>query len=317
MKKIALEEHFMWPGVSEYWGRTVKDVPAPVRDKLVASLSDFGEARLAAMDRSDLEIAVLSVAGPGIQIEPDTAIAVRKAKECNDFLAGKIAESRGRYRGFAHVALQDPKEAANELERSVRELGFCGAMIHGPSTGHYLDEEAFFPFWERAEALGVIVYLHPGDPAQPNATLKGYPALERATWGWGVETGSHALRVVFSGLFERFPKAKLALGHLGETLPFLLWRFDSRAKLYAAKLPKPPSAYIRENIVVTCSGMYSLEPLRCTIDALGIDNVMFSADYPFESLEEAAKFIDEVPLSETERRAICFANAERILRIKR
>jgi 2,3-dihydroxybenzoate decarboxylase len=186
-------------------------------------------------------------------------------------------------------------------------------MINGQTNGRYLDDPALLPFWERAEALGVLVYLHPADPIAPLPMLAGHKALKRATWEWGVETGSHALRLVFSGLFDRFPRICLALGHLGETLPFLLWRFDSRAKLYGVKLAKRPSEYIRENIVVTTSGMFSAEPLRCTIDALGADRVMFSADYPFEDIEEAGRFMDTTPLSDSVRADIAFNNAERIL----
>jgi 2,3-dihydroxybenzoate decarboxylase len=145
--------------------------------------------------------------------------------------------------------------------------------------------------------------------------LEGHKALRRATWEWTFETGSHALRLVFGGIFDRFPRVTLALGHLGETLPFLLWRFDSRAKLYGVKLAQPPSEYIRRNIVVTTSGMFSADPLTCTISALGHERVMFSADYPFESADEAGAFIDRMPLAENVRADICFNNAAKLLRL--
>src|SRR5262249_38337230 len=144
----------------------------------------------------------------------------------------------------------------------------------------------------------------------PSAALDGHKALRRATWEWGFETGSHALRLVFGGVFDRFPKAKLMLGHLGETLPYLLWRFDSRAKLYGVKLAKAPSDYIRQNIAVTVSGMSSAEPLACAIAALGEERVMFGADYPFESSDEAAHFMDTVALAESTRAAISAGNAK-------
>jgi 2,3-dihydroxybenzoate decarboxylase len=149
----------------------------------------------------------------------------------------------------------------------------------------------------------------------PSHALDGHTGLRRATWEWGFETGSHALRLVFGGLFDRFPRAKLVLGHLGETLPYLLWRFDSRAKLYGVKLAKPPSQYIKENIVVTTSGMCSAEPLTCAMSALGSDRVMFAADYPFESSEEAAHFIDSVPLDEKVRNDICFNTAVKYFKL--
>ncbi|MGB7177260.1 MAG: amidohydrolase family protein, partial [Xanthobacteraceae bacterium] len=199
--------------------------------------------------------------------------------------------------------------AADELERCMRELKFCGAMINGHTNGQYLDHPSLHPFWERAEALGAPIYIHPTDPVTPAPVLDGYNGLRRATWEWGFETGSHALRLVFGGLFDRFPRAKVVLGHLGETLPYLLWRFDSRAKLYSVKLAKPPSAYIKENILVTTSGMCSAEPLNCSISALGHQHVMFAADYPFEAAEEAGEFLDHAPLTDKVRADIAVNNA--------
>lgn len=316
MRKIALEEHFMAPPLEEYWWPAHKDIPKPVRDNLHRRLNDFGELRLKAMDQAGIDIAVLSTVAPGVQIEKDTATAVRMAKVCNDFLAEQVAKRPDRYRGFAHLALQEPKEAASELVRCIRELGFCGVMINGHSNGRYLDESDMNPFWETAEELGALVYLHPADPPMRNPTIGKYDELSRATWGWGVETGTHALRIVFGGVFDRFPKVKLVLGHLGETLPFLLWRLDSRSKLYGVKLKREPSDYIRDNMLVTLSGMYSLEPLICTISALGVEKVLFSADYPFESIEDAAAFMNEVALPEEQRRAIAYENAARLLKLE-
>jgi 2,3-dihydroxybenzoate decarboxylase len=211
--------------------------------------------------------------------------------------------------------MQDPTAAADELERCMRELKLSGAMINGHTNGQYLDHPSLNPFWERAQALGAAIYLHPADPVTPSHALDGHTGLRRATWEWGFETGSHALRLVFGGLFDRFPRARLVLGHLGETLPYLLWRFDSRAKLYGVKLAKPPSQYIKENIVVTTSGMSSVEPLTCAVSALGSDRVMFAADYPFESSEEAAHFIDHVPLDDKVRNDICFNTAVKYFKL--
>jgi 2,3-dihydroxybenzoate decarboxylase len=313
--KIALEEHFMCAGFEDYWQTTVADVDPAILGKLVARLSDFGAQRLEAMDRAGIARAVLSLSGPGVQIERDTAVACRKARQCNDALAREIQKRPDRYAGFAHLALQDPAAAADELTRCMGELGFCGAMINGHTNGRYLDDPALYPFWERAEALGALVYLHPADPVATSAALAGHRGLRRATWEWTVETGSHALRLVFGGLFDRFPGAKLGLGHLGETLPFLMWRFDSRAKLYGVRLGRRPSEYIRDNIVVTTSGMCAAEPLTCAIGALGSDHVMFAADYPFESAEEAAEFIDHAPIADEVRADICFNNAVKLLRL--
>jgi 2,3-dihydroxybenzoate decarboxylase len=313
--KLALEEHFMCAGFEDYWQTTVADVDPAILGKLVARLSDFGAQRLEAMDQAGIARAVLSLSGPGVQIERDTAVATRKARQCNDALAREIQKRPDRYSGFAHLAMQDPAAAADELTRSMDELGFCGAMINGHTNGRYLDDPALYPFWERAQALGALIYLHPADPVATSAALAGHRGLRRATWEWTVETGSHALRLVFSGLFDRFPGAKLGLGHLGETLPFLMWRFDSRAKLYGVKLARRPSEYIRDNIVVTTSGMCAADPLICTLSALGSDHVMFAADYPFESAQEAAEFIDHAPIADDVRADICFNNAAKLLRL--
>jgi 2,3-dihydroxybenzoate decarboxylase len=317
VRKIALEEHFLCPDFIEYWNPTAVDLPPERREKALSRLTDFGEMRLAAMDDAGIARAVLGLAGPGVQAERDTATAVRRARTANDFLAREIERRPNRYSGFAHLPMQDARAAADELERCVRELKFCGAMINGHTNGQYLDNSALYPFWERAEALQALIYLHPADPLMPAPVLEGHKGLRRATWEWTFETGSHALRLIFGGLFDRFPRARLGLGHLGETIPFLLWRFDSRAgpNFYAIKLGKPPSQYFKDNFVVTTSGMCSAEPLNCTIAALGHERVMFAADYPFESAQEAGAFMDEVPLAEPVRKAIAADNVAKYLRI--
>jgi 2,3-dihydroxybenzoate decarboxylase len=307
--KIALEEHFLCPGFEDYWKPTVGNVDPAIYAQVAERLTDFGERRLQAMDRAGITRAVLSLAGPGVQAERDPATAVRNARAANDFLAKEIARRPDRYSGFGHLAMQDAAAAAAELDRCMRELKFCGVMINGHTNGQYLDDPALAPFWERAQALRAPVYLHPTDPVAPSPALDGHDGLRRATWEWGFETGSHALRLVFGGVFDRFPGARLVLGHLGETLPYLLWRFDSRAKLYGVKLKKPPSQYIKDNIVVTTSGMCSPEPLTCALSALGRDRVMFAADYPFESADEAAHFIDNAAIDIGLRRDICLGNA--------
>jgi 2,3-dihydroxybenzoate decarboxylase len=316
VEKIALEEHFLCPGLDDYWQPTVADVDPKVREQLAARLTDFGERRLATMDGAGIKHAVLALAGPGVQAEHDAQTACRKARQANDFLAAEIQKRPDRYGGFAHLPMQDAVGAADELERCMRDLKFRGGMINGHTNGQYLDHPSLHPFWERAQALDAPIYIHPTDPVAPSHALDGHKGLRRATWEWGFETGSHALRLVFGGLFDRFPRAKVILGHLGETLPYLLWRFDSRAKLYGIKLAKSPSQYIKENIVVTTSGMCSAEPLTCALGALGRERVMFAADYPFESSEEAAHFIDSVALDDKVRNDICRNNAVRWLGLR-
>jgi 2,3-dihydroxybenzoate decarboxylase len=196
-------------------------------------------------------------------------------------------------------------------------LKFHGIMINGQTLGHYLDEAQYDPFWERAEALRAPVYLHPGNPVSQHVSYAGHPVLVGPTWSWTVETATHALRLVFGGVFDRFPNATVLLGHMGETLPYLLWRLDSRFRIGAGapELKRNPSDYIRDNIAVTTSGVASLDPLRCALSALGEDRVMFSVDYPFEETAPAADWMDTVQLDAALRRKVAHANAEALLRL--
>jgi len=315
VRKIALEEHFLSPGLIDYWRPTMSEVPPQRAEYFFRNLTDFGELRLKSMDEAGIARSILSIAGPGVQAERDAATAVRNARASNDFLAREVQKRPDRYSGFAHLAMQDPKAAAAELERCMKELKFCGAMINGHSNGKYLDDRSYDPFWERAAALGAPIYLHPADPVAALTAITGYNVLARPMWGWGVETGSHALRIICGGVFHRHPKAKLVLGHLGETLPFQLWRFDSRSKPYGWNLPKPPSQYLKENVWVTLSGMYDTPPVRCSLDALGRNRVMFSADYPFDS-DGSGEFMDAAPFDESLRADIAYNNAAKLLGLR-
>src|ERR1700680_3097972 len=184
VRKIALEEHFLSPGLVDYWQPTMTEVAPERGEYFFRNLSDFGELRLQSMDEAGIARSVLSVAGPGVQAERDAATATRRARESNDFLAQEVAKRPDRYSGFAHLAMQDAKGAADELERCVRELKFCGAMINGHTHGKYLDDRSYDPFWERAAALGAPIYLHPADAVAPLPVLAGYPVLVRPLWGW-------------------------------------------------------------------------------------------------------------------------------------
>jgi 2,3-dihydroxybenzoate decarboxylase len=318
MKKIALEEHFMAPEFLKYFASTKVNISHTLYDRAVEALSDFGERRLAQMDAGGVSRAILSLAGPGVQAEASSAVAVRLAHHCNDLLAEEIQKVPDRYGGFGHLAMQDPVAAADELERCVTQLGFQGAMINGQTNGAYLDDDRFSVFWERAAALGAPIYIHPNNPPDVPFTYHGHSELWGPVWSWMVETGTHALRLVFSGVFERYPNAQIIIGHMGETLPFQLWRFDSRWLICnrgEKALERPPSHYIRSNIKITTSGVFSVPPLMCAIDALGEDNVMFSIDYPFERADLSSEFIQAAPLSDAVRAKICHGNAERILKL--
>jgi 2,3-dihydroxybenzoate decarboxylase len=190
-------------------------------------------------------------------------------------------------------------------------------MINGHTNGQYLDHPSLLPFWERAEALDTLIYIHPADPVSVAPVLQGHPGLRRATWEWTFETGSQALRLIFAGVFDKFPKARLGLGHMGESLPYMLWRFDSRTgpDFYNVGLKRPVSHYIKNNIEITTSGMCSAEPLNCAIAALGKDRIMFAADYPFEKAEEAGHWLDGEKLDPKVKDDIAFNNAKRLLKL--
>lgn len=317
--KIALEEHFMLPEMLKYFFALQRNVRPDLLERAIPVLSDFGEGRLATMDAQGIDYAVLSLSGPGVQIEHDAAIAGRLARRCNDALAEEIARRPDRYGGFAHLALQDPGSAADELERCVRDLGFAGALINGASDGLYLDDRRFDVFWERAADLGVPVYLHAANALDRPAMYDGHPALWGPAWSWTVETATHALRLVFGGTFDRYPAARLVLGHMGETLPFQLTRLDRgpRSSPAPPALKRLPSDYVRDNILVTTSGVFSDAALHCALAALGVDNVMFSVDYPFEDGRAAAEWFAAARIDDDTRGKIASGNAERLLRLRR
>ena len=315
--KIALEEHFSAPGFDAYSAKYTRALPADFVARLDARLGDFDDQRLAEMDAGNIEYAVLSQTMPGVQAETDGAAAVRRARENNEFLAERVARHPQRFGAFAHVALQDPAAAARELERTVVECGFKGALINGHTLGRYYEGSEFDVFWERAEALGVPIYLHPNAFSQPPALLEGMPVLQGATWGWGVETAGHALRLLFGGVFDRFPRLTLLLGHMGEALPYQRWRIDSRFAAYPSgiKLARKPSEYIGSNILITTSGVCSAPALLGAIGELGAHAVLFSVDYPYESTAEACAFVEQAPLDARTRELVCHGNARRLFKL--
>jgi 2,3-dihydroxybenzoate decarboxylase len=318
MPKIALEEHFSLP---EFEQRGLVAKPTH-NDAIFADIErrlvDFGDQRLAAMDSGGIEISVLSLTTPGVQGEKDKAMAVRLARQANDFLAREVQKRPQRYGGFAAVPMQDPAAAADELQRAVKDLKFRGALINGQTNGHYLDDSQFLPFWERVQELDVPVYLHPGNLSDAPAMFAGRPELEGPVWAWTADTGAHALRLIFSGLFTRFPRLKVILGHMGETLPFLLWRIDNRYELEVGRQLAPeerPSYFFRRNFVITTSGVFDAVPLAEALAALGDDNVMFSVDYPYQDSKQAGSFIESAPLSDAIRAKVCSGNARRVLHL--
>ena len=317
IRKIAPEEHFTAPGFEEYSKVFTKHMDAAAQSRLSSQLRDFDDLRLGEMDRAGIDKVVLSQTGPSVQGETNIDLAIRRAAEGNDYLARQIQRHPDRYAGFASLPMHSPKAAAGELTRAVDVLGFKGALVNGHTGGIYYDDPAYDAFWERMQHLDVPLYLHPTDPSPVPKAYDGHPELTGAVWGWGVETATHALRLLFGGVFDRFPRLKIILGHMGEGLPMLLWRFDSRFAVYphGVRLAHKPSEYFGRNIFITTSGVCSSAALACALAEMGNAAVMFSVDYPYESTAIAADFIERAPISEDVRAQVCSRNAERILKL--
>jgi 2,3-dihydroxybenzoate decarboxylase len=285
-------------------------------------LTEFDVERLGGMDASGITTSILSHTVPGVQGIVDAATAVSAARDINDFLADVMAKHRGRFGGFASVPLQDPAAAAAELERAVGRLGFKGVMVNGysnigdVSTGEYLDEPKFLPFWEAAAALDVPVYLHPR-PALEQRLYEGHRELIGATWGFAPEAATHALRIVYSGLLDRFPRLTLVLGHLGETIPHFSWRIQHCFEYNPSdkRVERRLQDYLSDNFYVTTSGFFSDQALIGAILTVGADRILFAVDYPYEIMEHAARWIERAPISENDRRKIASGNARRLFKL--
>ena len=321
MRYIALEEAFSIP---ELTGRQPPPWPANRFSQRhladwARKLPDFTEYRLPEMDAAGIDVQVLSLTVPGLQADVDPATARDDARFANDYLAQVVAGHPDRFRGFAALPMQDPAAAAVELGRCVRELGFCGALVNDHLQAHYLDEPRYDEVWAALEELSVPLYLHPGaPPADRWKVLDGRPELYGATWSWAAEVGGHALRIIYGGVFDRHPGATLILGHMGEFLPFMRSRLDSRYHTLDLKAPlqRMPSAYLGSNVVITTSGVFSPAALTGAVLEIGADAVMFSVDYPYESSHEAVAGLERATLSDTDRHKIAHRNAERILRLR-
>ncbi|MFB8416133.1 amidohydrolase family protein [Streptomyces albidoflavus] len=317
MRTIGLEEHFVTPELAAY-GAGSASIAQPDRWREASRrLLDLTGERLAEMDAAGLDMQVLSLNSPGIQAEPDAATAVTQAAAVNDLLAGVIADHPDRFAGFAALPLQDPKAAARELDRAVGELGLRGALVNAHTQGRYLDDPQLRIVWEHAEGLGVPLYLHPANGVGTPHVLDGHPELTGPMWSWGNETASHVLRLVFGGVFDDFPEAKLLLGHMGEALPYVLWRLDSRWGFHnhhGVELAREkPSDYLRHNLYITTSGVCDAPPLLCALLALGSEHILFGTDHPFEEMAVATEFLRTAPVSEADRAKIAHLNAERLL----
>ncbi|OHV02750.1 amidohydrolase family protein [Mycobacterium talmoniae] len=328
MRYIALEEAFFIAELAERQPMPAGGLPRVLsrfrpefEERCRQRLTDFTEYRLPEMDEAGIDVQVLSLTVPGLQVDITPELARANARFANDYLADVIARHPDRFRGFAALPLQDPAAAAAELDRAVTQLGLCGALVndcvYGPG-GRYLDAPEYDEVWAALESLCVPLYLHPGaPPADHWRVLDGRPELYGAAWSWAAEVSGHALRIVFGGVFDRHPGATLILGHMGEFLPFQRSRLDSRYATIdpATPLQRPPSAYLGSNVVFTNSGVFSPATLLGAVLEVGADAVLFSVDYPYESSREAVAGFERTTLSPGDRAKIAHGNAERLLRI--
>jgi predicted TIM-barrel fold metal-dependent hydrolase len=316
--KIALEEHFAI-------GLTIEQSRIYARpgvwEKLRADLLDVEQQRLERMEESGTAFSILSLNAPGTQGIPDPAEAIHVARRANDAWAAFVSRHPQRLGGFAALPMQDPDAAARELERSVRDLGFHGFLVNGftqlgdPDTIVYYDDPRFDDFWKTVEDLGKPFYLHPRDPLPINArAFQGFPWLGAPTWAFAVETSTHALRLVTSGLFDRYPRLQMILGHMGECIPFHIWRIDHVLQIAPRGSPaqRPVSAYLCDNVHITTSGVFHTPAMLLTMLTTGSDRILFSVDYPFEVHAEAANWFDSCEISELDRRKIGRDNARRL-----
>ncbi|MEZ2578461.1 amidohydrolase family protein [Buttiauxella ferragutiae] len=332
LKKIAFEEHFsadaiMSPGVAVNPEKHAANLGLEVELTriLLDRLRDLHCARIEEMDAAGIDIAVLSLQAAGIEGIADAHEAINRSRKINDFLANEVQRSNGRFAGFASVPLQDPQAAAAELRRAVLELGFVGVMVNGyvskPDGGAwYLDDARFMPFWQTVSDLAVPVYIHPRPslPAVQDALYAGHPELVGATWGFAPETATHALRLVYSGLFDRFPKVQVILGHMGETLPFFAWRIQHCFEYnpLGHQVERRLQDYLADNFYITTSGNCSDQALICALLTVGADRICFSTDYPYERSDEAARWIERAPISEGDRRKIAHGNAAKLFNLR-
>ena len=318
VRTIALEEHFWTPALAAApgtgplatWGERIDDL-----------LRDLDGGRLADMDASGIDFQVISHVAPAAQ-GLSGAEGLARAREANEMLAAAVREYPDRFGGFATLPTADPGAAAGELERACGELGLLGALVHSTlgSNEAFLDDVRYEPLLDRFELLDVPLYLH---PAPPSAALRavlydGLPSavaarLATSAWGWHAEAGLHVLRMIATGVFDRHPGLRLVVGHCGEMLPFMLARIDALLTLPGLELK--PSEYFLRNVWVTTSGLFSLPPVMCTIEVLGIDRVMFSVDYPFGTNAEGRALLDQLPLTPADKAKIAGGNAARLLRL--
>lgn len=329
MRVVAVEEHFAAPGIKQAtssgdWATRARDLGERglrLGTTVLDQLDDLDDGRIADMDGGGIDVQVLSQTQPGVEALP-AAEAVPLARDANDLLAAAVARHPTRYVGLATLPTGSPDAAAAELERAITTLGLRGAMINGRPAGRFLDEEFFRPVLEAAEHLRVPLYLHPASPtpALRAASYEGLPPaaahwLSTAAWGWHVDTGLQVLRLIATGVFDRFPDLQVVIGHMGEAVPFMLERTNATLSRTATGLERQVKEYFTGNFHVSTSGFFSYAPLLCLVLVMGTERVLFAVDYPYSSNREGRAFLDAMPVSDADRERIAHANAEQLFRI--
>lgn len=320
--KIALEEHFAIP---ETLTDSAGFVPANYWPELKGRLLDIQDKRLRQMDEQGIEMMILSLNAPAVQAIPDARKANEIAVRANDYLAEEVAKRPGRFQAFAALPMQDPDMAIAELDRAVMTLGFRGALVNGFSqvgdaqTAAYYDLDRYWPFWAKVEQLDVPFYLHPRNPlASDSRIYEGHEWLLGPTWAFGQETAVHALRLMGSGLFDQYPGLRIILGHMGEGLPYSMWRIDHRNAWVKSqpryKAKKKICEYFNQHFYLTTSGNFRTQTLIDALLEIGSDRILFSADWPFENIDHAAQWFDSATISEADRRKIGRDNALRLFK---
>jgi predicted TIM-barrel fold metal-dependent hydrolase len=310
---IALEEHYYDAEVAKHFTGAEGRNP-----DLRRRLDDLGELRIREMDEAGIDVQVLSHGAPSTQ-RLDAETAVPLARRANDRLHEAVRAHPDRFAGFAALPTADPKAAADELERCVGKLGFVGAMVHGPTNGVFFDDRRFWPIFERAQELDVPIYIHPATPVQAvidayyKDYIKDFPQIVSAAWGYTVETATQGVRLVLSGVFDKYPRAKVILGHLGESLPFSAWRIDMC--LSRGGKPSTFRDTFNSHFWITTSGNFSTPALMCSIMEMGVDRILFSVDYPFVLNPPGTTWLADLPLGLEDRVKICAGNAKRLLKM--
>jgi uncharacterized protein len=329
MRLIGLEEHFLTPAFLEGPGLSLKKQAHSANSqiasrytKLVNQLCDLDEGRLAAMDTAGINVQVLSLHSPGVE-QLDSASAIQMAQDTNESLASALRRYPDRFIGLAALPMATPDSAVSELKRMVMQHGFKGAVINGHTRGRYMDDRFFWPVLECAEELRVPLYLHPAPPPKPvietyytgNFPPEVASQLATPAWGWHIETAVHVLRLILSGAFDRYPNLQIVVGHLGETLPFMLPRLNATLPRELTRLERSIGDYLRHNVYYTISGFNFVPTFLDLFFQVGADRIMFSADYPWGSMEEARIFLEKLPISPADKERIAHSNAEFLLRL--